>query len=103
MSDFSGLEQSFALASITPEGLETATGQPAYLPPRSRTYDVPLGEIGYRRLRGADEIESIHALRAEIQLPGAAVGDAGFRAREKKETARELSADSNGATISSAP
>ena len=102
MSDFSGLEQSFALGSITPEVLDAPAGQPVYAPSRPRTCDVPLGEIEYRRVRAADEIDSIHKLRSEIQLPGAAVADAGFRAREKKETGRELSADSNGATISSA-
>lgn len=103
MSDFSGLEQSFALPSIMPQGLDAPACPPPYAPSRARSHDVPLGEIEYRRLRAADEIESIHKLRSEIQLPGAALTDAGFRSREKKETARELSAVSNGATISSAP
>ena len=68
---------------------------------RSQSYDVRLDELEFRRLRAADEIEAVQKMRSEIQLPGAAMADPGFRTREKKETGRGLSARSNGVTTSS--
>ena len=49
--------------------------------------DLPLDELNFRHLQGADQIGSIVHLRKEIQLPAAAVADpVSFAAREKKET-----------------
>ncbi len=51
--------------------------------------DLPLDELSFRHLQGADQIGSIFHLRKEIQLPAAAVADpVSFAAREKKETRR---------------
>jgi len=51
--------------------------------------DLPLDELSFRHLQGADQIGSIVHLRKEIQLPAAAVADpVSFAAREKKETRR---------------
>ena len=51
--------------------------------------DLPLDELNFRHLQGADQIGSIVHLRKEIQLPAAAVADPlSFVAREKKETRR---------------
>ncbi len=101
MSDFSGLEQSFALSAMT----TLQEPLPPLLVPapaaRARRDNVPLGEIDFRPLRAADEIAAIHKLRGEIRLPGSAKADAGFVAREKKETARGSSAPSSGMTSSS--
>jgi hypothetical protein len=103
MSDFSGLEQSFTLPALSP--LLDDGFLPGSLPQsptlRTRSYDLRLDEIEFRRLHAADEIAAIQKLRAEIQLPGAALADPRFMTREKKETGRGLSAHSNGATISS--
>ena len=75
MSDFSGMEHSFALSSVTAE-------LPAGLPEaRERSYDVKLDEIAFRRLQGGDDLHAIHRLRAEIQLPGKALADPGFATR----------------------
>ncbi|MBC5786268.1 hypothetical protein H8N03_25245 [Ramlibacter sp. USB13] len=82
MSDFSGMEHSFALPSATAE----LQGGLADL--RQRSYDVKLEEIEFRRLHAADELQAIHKLRSEIQLPGKALADPGFLTREKKETAK---------------
>lgn len=102
MSDFSGLEQSFALSAM-PTLQEPLA--PLLVPApaaRVRSENVPLEEIDFRPLRAADEIAAIQKLRGEIRLPGAAKADAGFVAREKKETGRGSSARSNGMTSSSA-
>jgi hypothetical protein len=104
MSDFSGFEQSFALASMTPNGVEAPPSRRSAIPGLfQRSYDVPLEEIAFRRVRAGDEVAAVQKLRAEIQLPGAAVADPGFVAREKKEIGAESSVRSNGGTISSAP
>lgn len=101
MSDFSGLEQTFALAAMPPSADPLP---PGHTPPstRARSFDVPLREIGFRRLHAADEIGAIQQLRGEIRLPGAAKADPGFLSREKKETGRAWSALSSGMTTSSA-
>lgn len=103
MSDFSGLEQSFTLQAMSPL-LDDAflSGSIQRTPTlRTRSFDLRLDEIEFRRLHAADEIADIQKLRAEIQLPGAALADPRFMTREKKETGRGLSVHSNGGTISS--
>jgi hypothetical protein len=83
MSDFSSLEQSFALMPA---------GMPMPLVEEPRFYEAPVSndvqphEVGFRQLRGAHEIARILHLRNEIALPASALGDAGFGTREKKET-----------------
>jgi hypothetical protein len=101
MSDFSGLEQSFALPAMNPVADPLPPIHVPEMRPRTRSFDVPLGEIDFRRLHAADEIVAIQKLRGEIHLPGAAKADPGFMTREKKETARGSSALSNGMTSSS--
>ncbi|HVE54430.1 MAG TPA: hypothetical protein VNB23_13710, partial [Ramlibacter sp.] len=101
VSDFSGFEQSFVLGSTGPVA---DTSRPSNLPVsrnRGRSYDVPLPEIEFRRVHAGDELAAVQKLRSEIQLPGAAMADPGFLAREKKETGMVWSVLSNGATISS--
>lgn len=103
MSDLSGMEQSFALPSITQAGWDALPALGLEAPAkRPRSFEVQLDEIEFRRLQAADEIEAIQKLRGEIQLPGAALADPGFIAREKKETGKAWSAGSNGVTSSSA-
>jgi hypothetical protein len=80
MSDFSGLEQSFALPAVPPQTL------PGDLPDDEVPLEVQPHEVGFRRLRGAREIGRILPLRQEIALPASALDDPGFAAREKKET-----------------
>lgn len=101
MSDFSGLEQSFALPAVTP--LLDDSFLPGRVPaPRARrSYEVRPDEVEFRRVRASDELAAIQRMRAEIQLPGTAVADPRFQTREKKETGRGLSAPSNGETTSS--
>jgi hypothetical protein len=88
---------------MTP-GLEAPMAPSAYEAPRARprSYEVELGDIQFRRLRAGDEIQALQKLRAEIQLPGAALADPGFLTREKKETGRGSSASSSGKRSSSA-
>lgn len=81
MSDFSGLEQSFALAAMPPMPL---LDDFSYEPPPVAT-ELQARDVGFRRLRGAHEIARILHLREEIRLPAAVQADAGFAAREKKE------------------
>lgn len=104
MSDFSGLEQSFVLPALAPaDGPQSLPSGGIAIPgARSRSYDVQLDDVSFRRLHAADEIHAIQKMRAEIQLPGQAVADPGFVSREKKETGRGSSGRSNGMTISSA-
>jgi hypothetical protein len=80
MSDFSVLEQAFALPTLPVTLADTA----AYEPPSPT--DVQPHEVRFRRLRGAQEIARIAHLRAEIRLPASVQADAGFALREKKET-----------------
>ena len=79
MSDFSALEQSFALPSMPPAPVveDFAPAVSTELQPH---------EVGFRRLRGHREISRVQHLRQQIALPASAVGDAGFASREKKET-----------------
>jgi hypothetical protein len=104
MSDFSGLEQSFALPAMSPSAdLRMPDGGILLPEARERSYDVVLDEVGFVPLHAADEIQAIQKMRAEIQLPGTAMADPGFHTREKKETGRGLSVRSNGMVTSSAP
>jgi hypothetical protein len=80
MSDFSGLEQSFALPALS--AASQLDDLAAYAPP---TTEVQPHEVSFRRLRGAHEIAGILHLRSEIELPAAVLADASFRTREKKE------------------
>jgi len=86
MSDFSGLEQSFALPALSSAALLDDLS--AYAPPST---EVQPHEVNFRRLRGAHEIARILHLRNEIALPASALADAGFQTREKKETRRASS------------
>jgi hypothetical protein len=95
VSDFSGMEQSFALPAMPALDSSHAAASNA------RSYEVQLDAIEFRRLHAADEIHAIQKLRTEIQLPGKALADPGFLTREKKETGRGLSVPSNGMTASS--
>ena len=99
MSDFSGLEQSFALSSAAPMGMPDDF---AYAPPPVSD-EVQPHEVSFRRLRGAQEISRILHLRSEITLPAAALADASFAAREKKETRSVSSARSCASAKRSAP
>ncbi len=63
--------------------------------------DVPLSELTFRHLQGAEEIARIVHLRNEIQLVAASGADPSFVAREKKETSRALSPPSSAAAPSS--
>lgn len=96
MSDFSGMEQSFALTALAPGEVPLPVGRTVVAPPAPRSFDVRLDEVQFQRLRAADEMHSIQKMRAEIQLPGTAMADPGFFSREKKETGRGSSALSSG-------
>ena len=98
MSDFSGLEQSFALPALS--GMSQLDELSAYAPP---TTDVQPHEVSFRRLRGAHEIASVLHLRKEIELPAAVLADASFRTREKKEMKSAWSALSTASARRSAP
>lgn len=98
MSDFAGLEPSFALSSAPPGLLDDFTYAP---PPVSD--DVQPHEVSFRRLKGVHEIARILHLRDEIALPAAALADASFAAREKKETKSVSSARSCASAKPSAP
>jgi hypothetical protein len=80
MSDFSGLEQTFALPGLSSAVFD---GLPPYEPP---SMEVQPHEINFMRLHGTREIARILHLRNEISLPSSVQADAGFAVREKKET-----------------
>ena len=80
MSDFSGLEQSFALPAMTT--VSQLDDLSDYAPPST---EVQPHEVSFRRLRGAHEIARVLHLRNEIALPASALADAAFHTREKKE------------------
>lgn len=79
MSDFSGLEQSFALPGISAAVPFDDVSYAAAL-----SDDVQPHEVSFRRLKGAEISQVLH-LRNEIALPPSALADAGFITREKKE------------------
>jgi hypothetical protein len=98
MSDFSGLEQSFALSAVLPLG-EDPPGDEL---PILSTQVLP-HELGFRRLRGPREIARILHLREELTLSAAALADPAFGVREKKETRWESSAPSCASAKPSGP
>jgi hypothetical protein len=81
MSDFSGLEQSFALPAMPAALFDDFTYEPPAV-----SMEVQPHEVSFRRLRGAHEISRVLHLRGQIQLPASALADPGFALREKKET-----------------
>jgi hypothetical protein len=80
MSDFSGMEHSFALASQAAMVDDYARYEP---PPPT---ELLAHEVGFTQLRGHREIARVLSLRQQIALPSSAVDDPGFHTREKKET-----------------
>ena|SRR6188768_55987 len=98
MSDFSGLEQSFALPAMP--SMAQLDDLSAYALPAT---EVQPHEVSFRRLRGAHEIARILHLRNEIALPAAMLADAGFHTREKKETRWVLSGRSSASVTRSVP
>jgi hypothetical protein len=98
VSDFSGSEQSFALPSVAPH--EDLQSLRSGVLARPRSFDVQLSEVEFRRLHAADEVRAIQRMRAEIQLPGTALADPGFFAREKKRTGKGWSVRSSGGMTS---
>ncbi|HEY0823697.1 MAG TPA: hypothetical protein VGD76_07915 [Ramlibacter sp.] len=98
MSDFSRLEQSFALPSQP--SLAAADEYTRYEPPPPT--ELQPHEVGFTRLRGAREIARVLHLREQIALPASAVDDPGFHTREKKETSRASSAPSPATASTSA-
>lgn len=89
MSDFSRLEQSFALEAEPPAAL---AGRFAGDEPSST--ELRAEEVSFTQLRGSREIRRVFHLREQIVLPASTVDDPGFAAREKKETSRASSAPS---------
>ena len=84
MSDFSGLEQSFALPALPSVAFGDYAGLSEF--GAASPAEVRPHELSFRRLRGPQEIARILHLRDEIRLPSAIQADAGFAMREKKET-----------------
>jgi hypothetical protein len=81
MSDFSGLEQSFALPAMPVLApFDDFVDEPVV------TTEVQPHEVNFRELRGGREISQILHFRSQIQLPASALTDSGFALREKKET-----------------
>ena len=72
-------------------------------PPEIARHEVLVDELSFFRLTAPSDVSEIQHLRAQIQLPGSAMADPGFRALEKKETRKAWSGHSSGATRSSAP
>lgn len=83
--------------AVLPAGLMSMMAQP----PHAVATDLQPHELGFRCLRG-HEIERIRHLRNQIPLPTAAVSDAGFAMREKKETKSVWSARSCATVSTSA-
>lgn len=99
MSDFSPMEQSFALGPATPEAGIAIRVPVAEAPSR---LEVSPHELQFRALGTAREIASIQHLRRQIQLPAGVLASPGFATLEKKETGRGSSPRSSGVTSSSA-
>ena len=98
MSDFSGLEQDFALSSqpampLSDDYSHYQTPQPT---------ELQAHEISFTQLSGARAIARIQHLRQQIALPSSAVDDPGFATREKKETTLDSSALSRATASTSA-
>lgn len=71
--------------------------EPAPAPWQDGRLEVPLDELNFRHLQGAEEIAQIVHLRQEIQLPASALADPTFHTREKKKTRRASSLHLNAA------
>jgi hypothetical protein len=84
MSDFSGMEQSFALAALSPE--EGGRELHVPLPASVVRPEISPDEVWLQQLTTAREIAGIEHLRRQIQLPAAVLADPGFAILEKKET-----------------
>lgn len=97
MSDFSGLEQTFALPALSGALFDD---RPPYEPP---SLEVQPHEVSFTRLRGTRELARILHLRNEISLPTSVQADAGFALREKKETSWAWSVHSSASARRSAP
>jgi hypothetical protein len=82
MSDFSGLEQNFALSSQP--AMPLADDYASYQAPQPT--ELQAHEVSFTQLSGARAIARILHLRQQIALPTSAVDDPGFATREKKET-----------------
>jgi hypothetical protein len=88
MSDFSGLEQNFALPSQP--AMQLADDYASYRTPQPT--ELQAHEVSFTQLSGARAIARILHLRQQIALPTSAVDDPGFATREKKETTLASSA-----------
>jgi hypothetical protein len=95
VSDFSPMDQSFALGSVTPN-----TGVPMGVPMSEvpSRLDVSAPELQFRTLSTPRDIAGIQHLRRQIQLPADVLAAPGFAALEKKETARASSLRWSGVT-----
>jgi hypothetical protein len=100
MSDFSAMEQSFALPAMTPE--QGAHAVPAPFPQVPARLDVAADELWLHGLKSPREMADIMHLRRQIQLPAHVLADPGFAVLEKKETNRASSRPCAGATPPSA-
>ena len=98
MSDFSGLEQDFALSSqpampLSDDYSHYQTPQPT---------ELQAHEVSFTQLSGARAIARIQHLRQQIALPSSAEDDPVFATREKKETTLDSSALSRATASTSA-
>lgn len=100
MSDFSSMEQSFALPAMTPE--QGAHAVPAPLRHVPARQDVCADELWLHGLKNPREIADIMHLRRQIRLPAHVLADPGFAVLEKKETRRASSPLFAGVTSPSA-
>jgi hypothetical protein len=105
MSDLSSLDRTFGLP-----GVELPSGLPEALRGPGADFELPLAscqvqphEVSFRQLRGPREIARIVHLREEITLSAAALADASFATREKKETRWDSSALSCASARPSVP
>lgn len=96
MSDFSAMEQSFALPAMTPE--QGARGIPAPFPQAPARLDVSADALWLQGLKTPREIADVMHLRRQIRLPAHVLADPGFAMLEKKETKQAWSRLFAGAT-----
>jgi hypothetical protein len=99
MSDFSGMEQNFALASQP--AMRIAEDYTRYEAPPPT--ELQADEVSFTQLSGTRAIARVMHLRQQIALPSAAVADPGFGTREKKETTLGSSALSRALASTSVP
>lgn len=89
MSDFSAMEQSFALPAMTPEQGAHAVAAP--FPQAPVRQEIPADELWLQGLKTTTEIADVMHLRRQIRLPAHVLADPGFAVLEKKETNRASS------------